>query len=134
MTTATVTHSAPSRTVQIARWTLQSVIAAAFLAAGAAKLAGAQPMVALFDQIGLGQWFRYVTGVVEITGAVLLVWPGKAAFGAALLACTMAAALLTHFALIGGNWGPAAGLFVLNLVILWLNRFQLGTALDRSRG
>ena len=130
MSTAAI-HPTSSKVVQIARWSLQGVVAAAFLAAAAAKLAGAPPMVAIFEQIGIGQWFRYVTAVVEITGAVLLVWPGRSGFGAALLACTMAVALLTHLTLIGGNWGPAAGLFLLNLLILWLSRDQIGTGLGR---
>ena len=133
MPTATAIHPASTRASQIARWILQGLVAAAFLAAGAAKLAGAPPMVAIFEQIGAGQWFRYVTAVVEITGAILLVWPGRSGFGAAVLACTMAAALLTHFTLIGGNWGPAAGLLVLNLLILWLDRAQIEAALGRSR-
>jgi DoxX-like family len=48
-----------------------------------AKLAGVPFMVELFDQIGIGQWFRLVTGVVEITGAIALVFPGLASIGAA---------------------------------------------------
>jgi hypothetical protein len=34
-------------------------------------------MVESFDRIGLGQWFRIVTGLVEIVGAVALLVPGK---------------------------------------------------------
>ncbi len=133
MTAATVISPTGSKAAQIARWTLQGVSAAAFLAAGGAKLAGAPPMVAIFERIGAGQWFRYLTAAVEITGAILLVWPGRSGIGAALLACTMAAALVTHFTLIGGNWGPAAGLLALNLLILWLNRTQVEAALGRTR-
>ena len=44
-------------------------------------------MIALFDALGIGQWFRYVTGSLEVLGALLLVVPGKTAFGAVLLAC-----------------------------------------------
>ena len=61
---------------------MQGIVAAAFLAAGSAKLAGVPYMVGLFEQIGLGQWFRVVTGVVEVTGAVALVVPGLASIGA----------------------------------------------------
>jgi len=25
-------------------------------------------MVTLFNQVGVGQWFRYVTGIIELTG------------------------------------------------------------------
>jgi hypothetical protein len=86
-------------------------------------------MVAIFEQIGIGQWFRYLTGIVEITGSVLLVWPSRSVFGAVLLACTMGTALLVHFLRIGGNWVPAAVLFVLSLVTLWTNRTQLRAAM-----
>jgi hypothetical protein len=37
------------------------VVAAAFLAAAGAKLAGVPMLVDVFNQIGLGQDFRYVT-------------------------------------------------------------------------
>jgi len=44
----------------IGAWVLQGLLAAAFLAAGGAKLAGVPMMVQVFDQIGMGQWFRAV--------------------------------------------------------------------------
>ena len=43
-------------------WALKIVVALVFLAAGGSKLAGVEDMVAVFDQIGFGQWFRYVHG------------------------------------------------------------------------
>src|SRR5258708_39062694 len=66
---------------------LQGLLAAAFLAAGGAKLAGVPTLVQLFEQIGAGQWFRIVTGLVEVAGAVALLVPGFAALGAALARC-----------------------------------------------
>ena len=36
------------------------------------KLSGDPRMVGLFDAIGVGQWFRYVTGSLEVLGAILL--------------------------------------------------------------
>jgi len=62
----------------IGAWVLQGLLAAAFLAAGGAKLAGVPMMVQIFDQIGMGQWFRIVTGLVEVAGAVALLVPGFA--------------------------------------------------------
>ena len=61
---------------RIGTWVLQGTVAAAFFAAGTAKLAGADYMVELFNDIGVGQWFRYVTGAVEVAGALALVAPG----------------------------------------------------------
>jgi putative oxidoreductase len=81
MSTTSIQLERPNR--RIGAWTVQIILAAAFAAAGSAKLAGVPFMVELFDQIGIGQWFRLVTGVVEITGAIALVFPGLASIGAA---------------------------------------------------
>lgn len=61
-----------SRVARIALWGLQLVLAGLFLLAGGSKLAAAAPMVALFDAVGIGQWFRYVTGAIEVVSAVAL--------------------------------------------------------------
>jgi putative oxidoreductase len=45
--------------------------------------------VQVFARIGLGQWFRYFTGAVQITGGVLLAVPPTRIAGSALIACTM---------------------------------------------
>lgn len=106
-------------------WILQGLAAAAFGAAGLAKLAGAEQMVALFEAIGIGQWFRYVTGAVEISGSLLLLVPGLASRGAVLLAATMIGAVLTHLFVIGGSPAPALVLLSICIAILWLRRSEL---------
>jgi len=108
-------------------WVLQVVAAAAFAAAGVAKLAGAAPMVATFNAIGVGQWFRYVTGVIEVISAVLLLVPGMAAFGAGLLVCTMVGAVLTHVTIL--HTSPAIPLVLLLAVaaIVWGRREQISS-------
>jgi len=88
-------------------WTVRVLLALAFGAAGAAKLAGATLMVQIFDLIGIGQWFRYVTGMVELAGAILLLVPTAAFFGGLLLCVTMAFAVATHLLVIGGSPVPA---------------------------
>jgi putative oxidoreductase len=103
-------------------WTLQVIVALAFLAAGAAKLAGAPFMVQLFDQIGLGQWFRIATGVVEVFGAATLLHPRLASFGGLWLGFTMVCAVLTHLFVLHTNPAPAVVLGVLNLLIAYLRR------------
>jgi amino acid transporter len=50
--------------------------------------------VNIFEQIGFGQWFRYFTGVMQITGALLMLTPWTLTIGAAMLACTMVGAML----------------------------------------
>jgi uncharacterized membrane protein YphA (DoxX/SURF4 family) len=89
-----------------------------FIVAALAKLAGVPRMVTEFNQVGLGQWFRYFTAVVEISGGVLLLWPGRTVFGALLLAGVCAGAFfaqllaihqdVVHTLVLGGILGAVA--------------------------
>ncbi len=123
----------PSKVRIIGAWVAQGLLAAAFLAAGGAKLAGVPVMIQIFDQIGFGQWFRIVTGLVEVAGAVALLVPGFAAFGAAWLGATMFFAVLTHLFILPGSAMPALILLTLNALVVWLRRDQLVAVLDSTR-
>jgi putative oxidoreductase len=115
---------APRRT---GTWVLQGLVATMFFAVGAAKLAGADYMVELFNDIGLGQWFRYVTGVVEVIGAVALVAPGLIALGGTLLGTTMVFATLTHVFVLHTSPVPAIVLGLLNAQIVYLRRDEVAS-------
>ncbi len=115
-----------SKAINIALWILQVLTAAAFLMAGFAKLSGQPMMVDTFEKIGAGQWFRYVTGGIEVVSAVLLLVPRATPVGAFLLACTMTGAVSTHLFIIGGSPVPALVLGCLAAVILWC-RFSVVT-------
>ena len=114
MTDVAASFTRPGRGLNIVLWVLQALLAAAFLAAGGSKLAGVPQLVALFDQIGLGQWFRYFVGFLEVICAVGLLIPRLTAYAAAVLACVMACATGTHLAVIGGNPAPAIVLALLS--------------------
>jgi putative oxidoreductase len=122
-----------TRAVKFVSWGLRILAGAAFLAAGSAKLAGAPMMVAIFDHVGLGQWFRLVTGLVEIVGAIALLVPATAAFGGVLLAVTMVFAVATHLFVIGGSLVPAIVLFVMTATVAWLHRDRLVATLRGLR-
>ena len=92
-----------SRSGVIALWVVQIGLAGMFLLAGGSKLLGASPMVAMFDAIGIGQWFRYVTGLIEVGSALALLTPRFAVFGALTLVATMIGAIATHVLIIGGS-------------------------------
>jgi putative oxidoreductase len=110
---------------RIGAWTLQAIVAAAFFAAGAAKLAGVPFMVQIFAQIGIGQWFRIVTGMVEIIGAFALVYPGLASIGGLWLGGTMVGAVATHLLILHSSPLPAVVLGLLNAAIVYLRRDEL---------
>jgi uncharacterized membrane protein YphA (DoxX/SURF4 family) len=114
--------SAPSKTINILTWVLQIVAALAFLAAGGAKLAGAQAMVATFQKIGVGQWFRYLTGFLEVVGAIGLLIPRFTFYAAALLVMVMIGAVITHLAILGGSPAAAIGLLVITGTIAYVRR------------
>jgi putative oxidoreductase len=71
---------------------LPVLLAVVFALAGASKLLGAPGAIEEFAAIGIGQWFRYLVGVMEVGGAIALLLP-KSVFWAALdLAAVMAGA------------------------------------------
>ena len=74
----------PSVVRNVGLWVLQALTAAAFLMAGSATLSGYPMMVETFEKVGVGQWFRYVTGAIEIGSAILLLIPRLTPVGAAL--------------------------------------------------
>jgi uncharacterized membrane protein YphA (DoxX/SURF4 family) len=53
-------------------------------------------MVAEFQTFGYSLWFMYLTGALEVVSGLLLFVPRYAGIGAALLACTMTCALISH--------------------------------------
>ncbi|MFC3108113.1 DoxX family protein [Undibacterium arcticum] len=111
-------------------WALRLLLALAFGAAGAAKLAGVPQMVQIFEHIGIGQWFRDVTGLVEITGAVLLLVPVTSFFGGLLLAVTMVFGVATHLLVIGGSPVPAIVLALLSGFVAYRLRPTVGVVVS----
>ncbi|AIQ35175.1 MULTISPECIES: DoxX family protein [unclassified Paenibacillus] len=79
---------------------LQSLLVLAFVMAGSGKAAGSKMHVDNFKKWRLPQWFRVVTGLVELVAAAALVvgyWePSWAAAGALLLGVTAIGGVLTH--------------------------------------
>ena len=123
-----VTTVQPTRSPRrIGTWVLQGFVAAAFFAAGSAKLAGVDYMVELFNEIGVGQWFRYVTGAVEVAGALALVAPGLIWLGGLGLGTTMIFAVLTHVFVLHSSPMPAIVLGSLNALIVYLRRDEIAS-------
>jgi uncharacterized membrane protein YphA (DoxX/SURF4 family) len=116
--------SAPSKTKNILLWILQILVAALFLFAGGTKLASVPQAVAGFEpfaKYGIGQWFRYFTGVVEVVGAILLVIPRFVFIGGLVLTVVMIGAIITTL-LFGINPAPPIIVLILTSTIAWFRR------------
>jgi len=106
-------------------WALRAVIFAVFVFFGGGKF---KPdtntaWIQLFKEIGFGQWLRYATGVVELLGAFLTLFPQTVSAGLAFLGTTMVGAVLIDvFVLrrIADALIPFA--FLCALIALWMHR------------
>src|SRR5882672_4149588 len=130
-TAATPTRTQPGKAANIALWVVQILLALAFAGAASGKLLGKPEMVGLYEVIGIGQWFRYVTGLLELTGAILIVVPRTKFFGTALLSMVMVGAVLTHLFILHSAPTAAAVLLVLAGIVAWGRRGALKPALSR---
>src|SRR2546422_6887230 len=82
--------------VNVVLWVLQIAAAGMFLMVGFLKLSGDAQLVGLFEAIGLGQWFRYLTGTLEVAGGVLPLIPPTPGLGARVRPRGGGAAVLVH--------------------------------------
>ena len=79
------TAGAASKGRTIALWVFRVVLGLLFLAIGTTKLTGTLETVPYFAAIGWGQWFRYLTGLLDVAGAALLFVPRWTFYGAVVL-------------------------------------------------
>ena len=113
--TATIREYAPT----IALWALQAVLALMFTMAGLAKVGGDAAMVEMFANIGIGQWFRYVVGALEVAGAVGVLVPRVSGLAALGLVCLMVGAVLTNLFVLGASPLLPIGLLVMGALVAW---------------
>ena len=103
-------------------WTLSVVTALAFIVAGGSKLAGAPAMVEIFDKVGVGPWFRYFTGLVELTAGIGLLISRYAFYGAVALAAVMIGAIIAQLTALEHSLGAPVVLLIVAGVIAYLRK------------
>jgi putative oxidoreductase len=106
-------------------WALRAVIFAMFVFFGGGKFRPEtnSSWIQLFNEIGFGQWFRYATGVVELSGAFLTLFPQTVSAGLAVLGTTMVGAILIDVFVLhqfADAIIPIA--FLCALIALWMHR------------
>src|SRR5580704_3068577 len=89
------------------------LLAVLFIYAGGVKLMSMPSMVEEFAQIGIGQWFRYFTGILEVSGAIGVLLPQFRFWAAMLIATVMAGATVANLTIL-----PLHGMAVFTLVLM----------------
>jgi uncharacterized membrane protein len=108
------------RVLTIALWALQALLAIMFAMAGLAKVFGDSAMVEMFATIGIGQWFRYLVGALEIAGAIGVLVPRLSGLAALGLVCLMAGATLTNLFVLGTSPLLPVVLMVVSALVAWV--------------
>ena len=124
MSTATSTHVTSAK-INILIWVLRVLMAGLFLFAAFGKLSGQPMMVQEFDAIGLGQWFRYFTGAVEVVGAVALLVPAVSGFAAALLLVVDIGAFVAQVAILHVDWIHTIVIGAILAALIYLQRANI---------
>ena len=121
----TTAHISVARLKTIGFWALKLVLAALFLFTGGTKLAGLPAMVEVFERVGFGQMFRYLTGILEVGGAALLLWPPTIALGALLLTIVSVGAVLAQLLVLHEDVIHCIVLAVILAAVVWTQREPL---------
>jgi putative oxidoreductase len=119
---AAARSTAPGHPLNLGLWCVQVFLALVFLNASWLKLVGNPEMVALFTAVGIGQWLRYVTGILELAGAVLIVVPRARSIGGVLLATVMLGAITAHLFILHVPVTAPVVLFCLSAFVVWGRR------------
>ena len=102
-----------------ALWVLQALLGIMFAMAGFAKVGGDAATVEMFATIGIGQWFRYVVGALEIAGAVGVLVSRLSGLAALGLLCLMAGAILTNGLVLGTSPLLPIVLMLVSALVAW---------------
>lgn len=103
-----------------------------FALSGSAKLAGLPFEVQAFERWGYAPWFMYLTGLLEVAGAIGLLVRPLASLAATCLALLMTGAIATH--IWHQEWvmlGVALGICLLSARQGWSDRAGISRLLRR---
>ncbi len=103
-------------------WVVQLLLAVPFVSAGVMKLTGSDAMVDMFAEIGIGQWFRYTVGILELVGAIGLPVPRLCGLAALGLVGVMAGAIVTNMLVLEESPVSPLVLLVLAGAVAWFRR------------
>jgi hypothetical protein len=122
-----------SRPLLVLSWICRIAAAVILLQTLYFKFSGAEESVYIFTKVGLEPWGRYASGVAELFGAVLLLFPRTIWLGAFIAIGVMAGAIGSHLTKLGIVVKDDGGLlfalavvvFAASLVTLFIHRRQI---------
>lgn len=103
---------------------LRAALTLAFLYFGLRKLGGFATDVAIYEAIGFGQFPRYITGSIEVAGAVLLWRKGWEGIAGLLLLGTMFVGLSALLIWVGPPYWHMLVLILGTGAVAWFYRAQ----------
>ncbi|GLW68214.1 hypothetical protein Kpho02_05130 [Kitasatospora phosalacinea] len=132
--TATTAAARPGKVLLRTVWTLRILMALFFAVASALpKLLAVPAATTVFDAIGAGDWFMYLTGLVELAGAVGLLLPRLAGPAATALIAFLFCAFAVQLTAMHGENAGTPFLFMVPLAVIAWNRRTETAALLRLR-
>ncbi|MFD0399292.1 DoxX family protein [Kitasatospora sp. NPDC059811] len=134
-TNVTTTATKSSKAVIRVVWTLRILLALFFAVASALpKLLAIPAATTVFDAMGVGHWFMYLTGLVELAGAVGLLVRRLAGPAAMALIVFLVFAFVTQLTAMHGENAGTPFIFMVPLaVIAWNRRAETAELLGRRR-
>ncbi|MDP4264574.1 MAG: DoxX family protein [Bacteroidota bacterium] len=99
-------------------WILTLVLAVFFIYVSYRKFSGNEVTVGHFREWGYGKWLVTAIAILELSGAILLLFPATATSGALLLTFVMAGA--TYTLVSHEVWRTAAITMTTLVLLLWL--------------
>jgi putative oxidoreductase len=113
---------APSRTMPIALWVLRALMAALFLFAAFAKLTSMQMEVDAFAMLPVGQWFRYLVGLLELAGGICVLIPTISELGAIVLLVVDVGAFFAQILFLHQDWIHPIVIGAILVALIYLQR------------
>lgn len=110
----------------IGLWILRVLMAALFLFAAFMKLTSQPMMVAEFDKVGLGQWFRVFTGGLELIGGIGVLIPRFSPLAACLLLLIDVGAFVAQVTTLHMDWIHTVVIALLLGGLIYLQRNAFG--------
>ncbi|WP_281407378.1 DoxX family protein [Methylobacterium sp. P1-11] len=127
MNVTTITEpTGRSRSANLGLWVLRIILGTAFVLAALMKLGGRQAMIDEFDVVGLGQWFRYFTGILELIGGIAVLVPAFSALAAILLLVVDLGAFVAQVTVLHIDWIHTVVIAALLAALIHLQRAALG--------